>query len=77
MQSLALDCIFVSSGYLFDRTGEGAEEIEVSHDGSNIYTYDNKKENPNPGYNFLVRVGGGFQAFKTRAKAKAFYNTAY
>lgn len=66
------DSKFVSSGYLFDRGG-GADEIEISSENG-ISTYDNQKENPNPSYNYLVRVGGGYQAFKTKREAKAFYN---
>lgn len=65
------DCIFVSSGSLNDRDGE--DEIEITSENG-IYTFDNKKKNPNKEYPFLVRVGGGFQAFRTRREAKRFYN---
>lgn len=68
-----LDCIFVSSGFLFDPKGDGSnEEIEIS--GSNgIYTFDNKKQNPNKEYPYFVRVGGGYRAFRTRRAANKYY----
>lgn len=62
------DCIFVSSAELYD--------IDLSSEGG-IYTFDNKKENPNPEYKYLVRCGGGYQAFRFKREAVKWHNDDY
>ena len=37
--------------------------------GGTLYTYDKPRENPRPEFKFFCRVGGGFQAFRTRRAA--------
>jgi hypothetical protein len=38
-----------------------------------VFTFDNLKENPQPDFPYLVRVGGGYQAFTTKRHALTFY----
>ncbi len=65
-----VDCIFVSAGALWDN---GGEEAELTSENG-IFTFDKKKLNPNKDRPYLVRVVGGFQAFKTKTEAKKYYN---
>jgi hypothetical protein len=58
--------VFISSG-----------EIDMDSDLSTengITTFDNPKENPHPSFPYLVRVGGGYRAFKKKREAKVYYN---
>ncbi len=39
-----------------------------------IVEFDNPSDNPQPEFPFLVRVGGGYRAFKTKRNATVYYN---
>lgn len=65
---MKLECKFVSSGEL--------EDADLSS-SDGITTFENKKDNPYPDRPYLVRVGGGYQAFTRRRDAKRFYSIPY
>lgn len=39
-----------------------------------IFQFDDNNDNPFPEFPFLVRVGGGYRAFKTKREARVYYN---
>lgn len=46
---------------------------DLSREGG-VLTFDNPEDNPNPGYPYLVQVGGGYWAFTKESHAKTYYN---
>ncbi len=62
-----MDAKFISNGFIHER------EIELTRENG-INTFDNPKQNPNSEYKFLIQVGGGYQAFRTKREAKEYYN---
>ena len=45
---------------------------DLSRDNG-VITFDNPKDNPQPGFPYLVQVGGGYQAFTQKRHALTFY----
>lgn len=41
---------------------------------SNIYSFDDEKDNPQPHLKYFCRVGSGYQGFKKKVNARNFLN---
>ena len=49
-------------------------DADVSSVCQGVYTFDNPKDNPQPDFPYLVRVGGGYRGFRSLRHAKVYYS---
>jgi len=64
-QSESFPNVFIASHEIMD--------ADLSSENG-IVEFENPSDNPQPEFPFLVRVGGGYRAFKTKHNAKVYYN---